>query len=563
MSTPARVADRQPPLLSRLLDTPNLPEVVRSLEPRTLHALINTCGLEDCGAIVALATPEQLMRVFDLDLWRSRAPGQQDQFDADRFALWVAVLVDVGVDVAVEKFVKLGGLDADFVALSLSRHLLVLDLTCATPRRQSWVFRDNHGDDGEAAPSPFAEELEDARTAEIGGYTIAAKDHTSWDALLAVLVSLDAEHHDVFAALMSRCSRIATEEIDDQGGLYDVASAAEQAMSDVAGDREQRRERQGFVTPPLAVAFLDAARRLRLEDTSVPRRDHVTSAYFRDLAFEPAPPLAAEPSTTVERDAQARILEALRETGIVADIPAGLLADGNDARPERFPILQLQMSVVRERDDMTYAQRNQEIGYLANVLISGCSFDGCEFSGARAYEAALAVTNLGLENWPRQWLTASMLSSKRTTGELPAALPDDFLVNHNLVAGFQVGWTVLHEQVGLHVLRRLSEVLPGLHCEGEHVQDEIDELCRSLRQHLAAGTPWRDRLEAIALVDPLAWATLVGLVEQCPVVPRTLEQAKAPRRVLRTLSDFAFISENRQIAWARRFLESLPDRLAR
>ena len=62
-------------LLERILDTPHLAHVVPRLQPEILHKVIETCGLEDCGDLVALATPDQLQRVFDLDLWRSSATG--------------------------------------------------------------------------------------------------------------------------------------------------------------------------------------------------------------------------------------------------------------------------------------------------------------------------------------------------------------------------------------------------------------------------------------------------------------------------------------------------------
>src|SRR5262249_56270911 len=74
-------------LLERILDTPNLPQVVPRLQPEILHRIIQGCGLEDCGELVALATPAQLAVVFDRDLWRSDRPGLADQLDAGRFGL--------------------------------------------------------------------------------------------------------------------------------------------------------------------------------------------------------------------------------------------------------------------------------------------------------------------------------------------------------------------------------------------------------------------------------------------------------------------------------------------
>jgi len=76
-----------------------------------------------------------------------------------------------------------------------------------------------------------------------------------------------------------------------------------------------------------------------------------------------------------------------------------------------------------------------------------------------------------------------------------------------------------------------------------------------------AGTPWRERedLDVLAILDPPSWATLLGLIDECPVVPKG-ERSAGPQP-LRVTTEFEFISENRQVAWAQDFVESLPDRL--
>jgi Family of unknown function (DUF6178) len=124
MTTRAVEALRPRHLLTRILDTPNLAQVVQNLDPRLLHQLVRHCGLEDCGEIIALATTEQLTRVFDDDLWRSNEAGKEDQFDEDRFGLWLEVLAEVGVASAARKIAEM---DFDFVTAAISRHVLVLD----------------------------------------------------------------------------------------------------------------------------------------------------------------------------------------------------------------------------------------------------------------------------------------------------------------------------------------------------------------------------------------------------------------------------------------------------
>ena len=99
-------------MLDRLLDIPQIGQVVPRLQPELLHRVIQTYGLEDCGELVALATPEQLARIIDLDLWRTGRPGRDEQFDADRFGVWLEVLLESGASVAAQ---KLAAMDVDLV----------------------------------------------------------------------------------------------------------------------------------------------------------------------------------------------------------------------------------------------------------------------------------------------------------------------------------------------------------------------------------------------------------------------------------------------------------------
>src|SRR5262249_44531699 len=111
-------------LLERILSTPEVALVVPRLQPEVLHKVIQTVGLEDCSELVALATPQQLQRIFDLDLWRASKPGLDDQFDADRFATWLDVLMESGASVAAH---KVAAMDSDLVIAALAQHMRVFD----------------------------------------------------------------------------------------------------------------------------------------------------------------------------------------------------------------------------------------------------------------------------------------------------------------------------------------------------------------------------------------------------------------------------------------------------
>ena len=66
-----------------------------------------------------------------------------------------------------------------------------------------------------------------------------------------------------------------------------------QDMFDLAVDRESRRERQGYVTPAQARAFLQAAREIQIEIGAPPSVNPIARAYFR--AIEPP---AVDPEST-------------------------------------------------------------------------------------------------------------------------------------------------------------------------------------------------------------------------------------------------------------------------
>src|SRR6476661_681512 len=90
-------------LLMRILERPGLVAAVRELPGAVLGKLIDRIGLEDAGELVALATTEQLERVFDDDLWRADRAGGDETFRPERFALWLRVMFEAGEDALVQR----------------------------------------------------------------------------------------------------------------------------------------------------------------------------------------------------------------------------------------------------------------------------------------------------------------------------------------------------------------------------------------------------------------------------------------------------------------------------
>ena len=178
-------------LLDRILNTPHLEHVIPRLRPDLLHGIIQRCGLEDCGEILALATQEQLARVFDLDLWRASQPGLDERFDADRFGVWVEGMVDNGAGLAAE---KLAGMEVDLVITALSKHTFVHDRAAVSSYETL---------DGEHMEPVRAGD--DRLALDVGGYVLVARRADSWEAIVEVLVTLATEYPSYFHQVMKGC----------------------------------------------------------------------------------------------------------------------------------------------------------------------------------------------------------------------------------------------------------------------------------------------------------------------------------------------------------------------
>lgn len=515
-------------LLERILDTPDLDRVVPRLQPELLHRVIQRCGLEDCGELVMLATPEQLTRIFDLDLWRSAQPGLEEQFDAERFGIWLEVLVESGgAGLAAQKVARM---DAELVIAGLAQHARVFDLGVVTP------YRTTDGVEFQGIREP------DGVACDVDGYRLVAKRTDSWDAIAEVLISLSVEHPGYFQRVMRGCRDLsdAGRELD---GLDDLLDEAGQSMFDLAHAREQRRDEQGYVTPTQAQAFLRLARRLRLDSGAAPPVNLGAGAYFRARDRKASEDSRAQNPVADTAEGTSSLLDVLLDAGIVAQ-PRALLKAAQDQTTARR--IQSLMQVVFECDQPAYIRRSEELTYLANAMMAGCAFQGRSFSEQEAGDAAVSVCNLGLENWPRQWSAAK-------------SLPGDFLISQDLLAVFQVGWTILYKDVVMHAAGRLVQVLADLKCDAPGVQSGLDEFRIDLLKAFRAGMPWRVRetMDAIAVLDIPAWAVLLGLIDEYPVLHAVLT---APAKIRSVRPDaFEFISENGQIKLVREFLEALPE----
>src|SRR5262249_32959644 len=249
----------------------------------------------------------------------------------------------------------------------------------------------------------------------------------------------------------------------------------DQVMFDLSVDREQRREKQGYVTPAQARAFLQMSRELRLGSDAKPPVNPLARAYFRDLSertraevySEPwllAAGSEAQPAPEGAAEAVAAVYDVLLEAGVLSQAPRALLG-GSEGHTPRLGLIQAYMQFVLDLDEEAYSTRTEELAYLANAMMAGCSLQGRPFTPQEASDVVAAVCNLGLENWPPQWLLANA-----------TAPPASFLVDHDLVSVFQVGWAALHKDVGMYAAEQLIMVLTRLRLHDREIQMELDAL---------------------------------------------------------------------------------------
>jgi hypothetical protein len=134
-----------------LLDLPDADFAVPELPVQILHEAITEIGLADAGALLELATPEQVQGLLDLDVW------QRDKVSDDRTLEWLSALGELGPE-ALGRAMR--GLDPELVALFLRRHAEIIDLTLdgapedregpilPTPDHFFWLAVEDQGEAG-------------------------------------------------------------------------------------------------------------------------------------------------------------------------------------------------------------------------------------------------------------------------------------------------------------------------------------------------------------------------------------------------------------------------------
>jgi hypothetical protein len=138
--------------------------------------------------------------------------------------------------------------------------------------------------------------------------------------------------------------------------------------------------------------------------------------------------------------------------------------------------------------------------------------------------------------------------------------PDAFLVDRDLVTAFEVGWSVLYQDVSLFVTDQLMSTLGDLQGVDADTRGGLRTLLRKLAKQREAGTPWlaRDATDVLAMLDMTAWISVLGLLDECPILPAALIAVLEGRTTSVSPTAFEFISTTAQIGDIRVFMRTLP-----
>lgn len=545
-------------LLNRILEEPKLVSIVRNLEPKVLTKVIQHIGLEDCGEIVALATTDQLKQVFDEDLWTAEKSGQEEKFDPARFGVWLEVMTEMGPKFVAE---KLAGFDKEFLAMSLSEQVLVLDFET--------VLLSLSGDLEEEKDVYLEKMLDSCLSHDFDKFIVLSKNDRSWDSVLFALLALDSENYSLLSDLLEACALASNDYIQDHGGLQTVLTNKQKLHSDVSYDREKRREEAGYVPPMTAGHFLTLSRIATFEQLELDKvEDNITKSYFRSFNLK-----TKTNATVVRREEKARekekkeaekeiakFMEVLAEYDVISVSQAmPLLTASQDERHKIVDELMLRvgLSELHEKEIGLYDRRIKELNYLANILMAGCSIDDRKFRPFEAADAALATSNLGLEH-----IVTGRISKKKLA---------EILENTSVVKLFRLGWNILHREVGLKAVEGLLSYIKndrkqhnntnkrnidGVGSVDDLVEEGFLDLFKDLKEAVSDKRPWqvKKNLDVLEVKYDRNVARMFRIfLDECPATIKNLSKIKESKE----LCEREFVSRKKQIEEIHAFLDSI------
>jgi len=407
------------PLVYKIIEEPTLIHVVQHLNTNQFCKLIKHVGVEDAGELLSLATSKQLTNIFDESFWKNIAPGKVEEFDPEEFGLWLEVIHEYSRSEAIT---YINNMEDDFLTLGLASHLLVVDYESLAVR----IENTHHSFEDELLDKV----LDSERMLEWGDVLLISKGSSFWDTLVDLITELDNYDHDRINRILDRINHISTEYIEDNGGLYNVLTSGKMLETDLAADREARREKQGYVSPEAASAFLKLAQETSADDIlSSKEKDYLTKAYFSayqpsNQATETESPIIKLKKTLSEKFPD--IYKEFVEASIISKDPLRFLPDVTPT--DSYTLFSLALQAIEESHPERFTLCIQDLGYLINVLIAGTgSKKNKRLQPAEAAQKVIHFCHTGLD----------------ILCQNPANEPESIkviLLEESLIKLFRLGW---------------------------------------------------------------------------------------------------------------------------
>lgn len=313
-------------LLAQLLDEPDLDAQLMGLTGAEWKAVVSVVGLEDSGELLALASSQQLLELFDEELWTSGVASGEN-IDAERFATLLEVLQDSGIE---ELAKKLSTLSEDFLQLAMGSLVTVW----------SSEFLTRYAEDGQVE-----KKLESCLIEEFGEYLILSSGGLGWDVVIELLATWNESDPALIDRLFSRLAAVSESEIQGPDDLLTVLDGMDELREEAEAEREERRAALGYVSSSDARAFL------ALPPLGIPSElDAISKAYFRRL--EPRQTSASQGA--LRGRSLSQLIKSQRSDRTALREPDGLF---------KLAMRQLQI-----RQPEIHARCVEELAFLVNVL---------------------------------------------------------------------------------------------------------------------------------------------------------------------------------------------------
>lgn len=360
-------------LINKILANPQFPAYVQTLEPQVLNKLVQRVGKEDAQALLTHATDIQIRDLIETDTWCSNNPGEEEAFDPAKFLEWLELWIDMGPDFLTAKLKALG---SELFAFTLQRFVVVVDL-------------DEIGVSG--AVDTFH------------NFGVMPKSDAEWPLILRLLIEAWDEDATFLEECLARCCQRRSLVVEKT-----YITDNESLEFDVAGNRDRHRREQGYVTSVSAAAFLTQARDNAMNQLLIEvAYDPLTSVHLRQASLRSAvdsgnaPSIHSESNSATPEPATATAEEAWQELNLLvsaltteAESPAARLLLGSDTDSELY--LKRQLRILELQNPQALVARQNEIIYLANILMEGVSIQSRRMSELEAAQCANATVNLGL-----------------------------------------------------------------------------------------------------------------------------------------------------------------------